>query len=199
MPHKRGRIAGFVFSRLDAPLTAFSGHIGAVFRANGAAFLDVNWKGLMYFVLVILLLLIFPVASVATEAALSRHTLHIIFLMGRWFVFWAVGVRLFTAGARQVIQPQFTAEEIFGIHDSGSFAIVREVGFANLSMGLLGICSVFRVGWTLPAALVGGLYYGLAGIGHIFQKGKNAKEYMAMISDGFVFLVLLVFVLDSLA
>ena len=152
----------------------------------------------MYFVQVILLLLIIPVASVTTEAVLSRHTVNIILLIGRWFAFWAVGVRLFIAGARQVVQPRFTAEEIFGIHEHASFAIVREVGFANLSMGLLGICSVIRIGWILPAALVGGLYYGLAGIGHIFQKGKNAKEYMAMISDGFVFLVLLAFVLHDL-
>jgi hypothetical protein len=108
-------------------------------------------------------------------------------------------VRLFIAGARQVIEPRFTAEEIFGIRDRASFAIVREVGFANLSMGVLGICSVFRVGWVVPAALVGGLYYGLAGAGHIFRKGKNAKEYTAMISDLFVFLVLMVFVLNSLA
>jgi len=153
----------------------------------------------MYFVLIILLLLVFPVSSVVWESALSRHTATTIFLVGRWFAFWAVGVRLFIAGARQVIQPQFTAEGIFGIHDRASFAIVREVGFANLSMGVLGICSVFRPGWALPAALVGGLYYGLAGVGHIFRSGKNAKEYTAMISDGFVFLVLTLFVLNSFA
>jgi hypothetical protein len=97
-----------------------------------------------------------------------------------------------------VIQPKFTAEEIFEIHDRSSFAIVRELGFANLSMGLLGICSLFCAGWIVPAALVGGLYYGLAGIGHVFHKNKNAKEYVAMISDGFVFLLLTVFVLNSL-
>ena len=114
------------------------------------------------------------------------------------FVFWAVGIRLFIAGARQVVQPQFTAEEIFDIHDRRSFAIVRDLGFANLCMGLLGICSLFRAGWIVPAALVGGLYYGLAGVGHIFHKRKNAKEYMAMISDGFVFLVLLIFLLNTL-
>jgi hypothetical protein len=153
----------------------------------------------MYFVLVIVLLLIFPVASVTTEAALSKHAVNIVFLTGRWFVFWAVGIRLFIAGARQVIQPRFTAEEIFGIHDHGSFVIVREVGFANLSLGLLGICSVVRAGWIVPAGLAGGLYYGLAGMGHIFRKEKNAKEYVAMISDGLVFLVLMVFVLDNLA
>src|SRR5580704_14536861 len=152
----------------------------------------------MYFAIVILLLLIFPLASVTTEAVLSRHTVSVILLIGKWFVFWAVGVRLFIAGARQVIQPRFTAEEIFGLADRGVFPIVRELGFANLSMGLLGICSLVRSGWIVPAALVGGLYYGLAGIGHVFQKEKNAKENIAMVSDGFIFLVLLAFVVSSL-
>jgi hypothetical protein len=152
----------------------------------------------MYFAVVILLLLIIPVASVAIETTLSNHAASLIFLIGKWFVFWAAGIRLFIAGARQVIQPKFTAEEIFEIHDHASFAIVREVGFANLSMGLLAICSIFRSGWMVPAALVGGLYYGLAGLGHVFRKNKNAKEYVAMISDLFVFLVLTVFVLNSL-
>ena len=52
----------------------------------------------MYFAVVILLLLIFPVASVVVDAATSGNTVSILFLMGRWFVFWAVGVRLFIAG-----------------------------------------------------------------------------------------------------
>jgi hypothetical protein len=152
----------------------------------------------MYFAVVILLLLVLPVISVTAEATLSQHASSLEFLIGKWFVFWAVGVRLFIAGARQVIQPRFTAEEIFGLGDRSAFPIVRELGFANLSMGLLGICSLARVDWIVPAAIVGGLYYALAGIGHAFQKEKNAKEYMAMFSDGFIFLVLLVFVVRSL-
>lgn len=151
----------------------------------------------MYFATVILLLLIFPVASVTIETLRSGEAASLMFLIGKWFVFWAVGVRLFIAGARQVVQPRFTAEEIFGIRDRGSFAIVREVGFANLSMGLLGICSIVRPDWIVPAAIVGGLYYGLAGAGHIFHSNKNAKENVAMISDGFIFLLLLAFVVAS--
>jgi hypothetical protein len=118
-------------------------------------------------------------------------------LVGRWFVFWGVGVRLLLAGIRQVIQPRFTAEKIFDVRDPGSFPIVREVGFSNLSMGFLGVCTLFRGDWLVSAALVSGLYYGLAGAGHVFSQEKNAKEYMAMISDGFIFVVLLVFVLKS--
>lgn len=94
----------------------------------------------MYLAAVLLLLVILPLASVAAQFFLSRHAVDAVFLVGRWFAFWAVGIRLFTAGVRQVIQPRFTAEEIFGAYENGSLALVREIGFANLSMGTLGIC-----------------------------------------------------------
>jgi hypothetical protein len=151
----------------------------------------------MYFASIALLLLIFPVASIVAEKLLAADTFGVVFLVGRWFVFWSVGVRLFVAGVRQTLQPRFTAEEIFAVRDPGSFAIVREVGFGNLSMGILGLCSVIRFEWIVPAAIVGGLYYGLAGTGHLFRTGRNAKESIALISDFFISLVLLAFVLKS--
>lgn len=151
----------------------------------------------MYLALIALLLLILPVASIAVERTLTAPSVGVVFLVGKWFVFWSVGVRLFVAGVRQILQPRFTAEEIFAIRDPGSFAIVREVGFANLSMRILGICSVVRLGWIAPAAVVGGLYYGLAGVGHLLRSGRNTKEYIAMFSDFFIFLVLLAFLLKS--
>jgi hypothetical protein len=106
-----------------------------------------------------------------------------------------VGVRLFLAGIRQVLQPSFTAVEIFEIHEPKALKIVRELGSANLSMGFLGLCSLWHKEWLIPATIVGGLYYGLAGLGHVPQPRKNAKEYTAMISDGFAFLVLWAFIL----
>ncbi len=152
----------------------------------------------MYFLVVVLLLFIFPAASVTYEAVRSSHAVNIIVLTGKWSVFWAVGIRLFVAGGRQVAQPRFTAEEIFGIHDRESFAIVRELGFANLSMGLLGIITIARADWVVPTAILGGLYYGLAGTGHLFQKNRNTKENTAMVSDALEFLVLAVFALHAL-
>jgi hypothetical protein len=152
----------------------------------------------MYLLMLIALLLLLPIGSVIAEALLHPHAASVMTLVGKWFVFWAVGIRLLLAGIRQVIQPAFTASEIFGIEDGRSFAIVREVGFANLSMGLLGVCSLFRPEWIVPAAIVGGLYYGLAGLGHAFSARKSGKEYIAMLSDGFVFAVLLAFVCSRL-
>ena len=153
----------------------------------------------MYIVLVILVMLISPALSVAIEAAASHHAVSIFALTAKWFVFWAVGIRLFTAGARQVLQPVFTAREIFGFQSAESYPIVREVGSGNLSMGTLGICSLYRPGWIVPAALVGGLYYGLAGLLHAFRNGKNAIEQTATISDAFAFLVLLVVIVRGWA
>ncbi len=151
----------------------------------------------MYFASVILLLLICPVVSVAIEAGRLHESVASLALIGRWWTFWAVGVRLFVAGVRQVVQPRFTAEEIFQIRDAGALPVVREIGFANLAMGTLGILSVVRPGWVVPAALVGGLYYGLAGFVHLPGKGRNAKEYTALVSDWLVAGVLGWFVVRS--
>jgi hypothetical protein len=148
----------------------------------------------VYFAIVILFMLICPAVCVLSESAASHHTVSTYFLIAKWYVFWAVGIRLFTAGVRQALQPRFTAGVIFGIQSAESHPIVREVGFGNLAIGALGICSLYRPGWIIPAAVVGGLYCGLAALGHVLRKGKNAMEQTAMISGAFAFLVLLLVV-----
>jgi len=111
----------------------------------------------MYFISVVLLLLVFPVASIAADLFWVHGTADPLALIGKCFVFWAVGVRLLIAGIRQVVQPRFTAESIFAIKDRAADAIVREIGFGNLAMGVLGLASMAKVSWVVPAAIVGGL------------------------------------------
>jgi hypothetical protein len=148
---------------------------------------------MMYLVSIILLLFVLPTACVVIDLLWVGGT-DLLLLIGKWFVFWAVGVRLFIAGLRQVVQPQFTSESIFEIKDRAAFAIVREVGFGNLSMGTLGLASLAKSGFLVPGAVVGGLYYGLAGAGHLLRGGRNFTEQTAMISDLLMFVVLAVFV-----
>jgi hypothetical protein len=95
-------------------------------------------------------------------------------------------------------QPQFTAGSIFGIKDDAALGIVREVGFGNLVIGTLGLASLAFPSWVVPAALVGGLYYGLAGIGHAMRGERNAKEQVALVSDLWIFALLAVFVASRL-
>jgi hypothetical protein len=150
----------------------------------------------MYLASIVLLLAVLPVASVVLEMVLRGGEL--LPLITKWFVFWPVGVRLFLAGLRQTMQPQFTAEEIFGIRDAAVQPVVREVGFGNLSMGTLGLASLMLPAWAVPAALVGGLYYGLAGLGHARRGERNQKENIALVSDVLIAVLLLALVVAAL-
>lgn len=146
----------------------------------------------MYLPTVVLLLIVLPFACTAIELLLL--TGDVVLVGAKWLVFWAVGVRLFVAGIRQVFQPGFTAQTIFGLKDEGAFGVVREVGFGNLSMGTLGLLSLAIPGWVVPAALVGGLYYLLAGLGHARRTSRNSHEQTAMITDFLAGGLLLAFV-----
>jgi hypothetical protein len=147
----------------------------------------------MYLTVVILLMGALPVVSIVAESALFHGGADLVLLVGKWFVFWPVGIRLILAGLRQTTNPSFTAGSIFGVKDKGAHPIVRELGFGNLSIGLVGSCSVIIPGWITPAAVAGGLFYGLAGVQHLTKGDRNAKETIAMVSDLLAFLVLAVF------
>ena len=152
----------------------------------------------MYLGAIILLMLVLPLISVAAEAPMLPDAGALMGLIGKWFTFWGVGVRLFLAGAMQVFRPQFTAEDIFEIGDPAAQVIVREIGFGNLAMGTLGILSLFFPDFLVPAAIAGGLFFGLAGIGHLARKDRNLKEQIALVSDLGIFLVLATFVASRL-
>jgi hypothetical protein len=152
----------------------------------------------MYVLIVVLLLGVLPAGSVFAEIHYWHSSLAVMALVGKWFAFWAVGVRLFLAGLRQTLQPRFTAREIFNLPGDEALPIVRELGLANLSMGTLGLVSLALAGMTLPAAIVGGLYYGLAGALHVGRGEKSFNERFAMVTDLAIFAVLAVFVAASL-
>lgn len=150
----------------------------------------------MYAVMVIALLFVLPLVSTAIEVMLGATD--VVGVAGKWLVVWAVGVRLFLAGVKQVTQPGYTAETFFALADHSAHGIVREVGFGNLSFGTLGLLSLLVPGWTVPAALAGGLYYLFAGLGHAIRNERNSHEQMAMVTDLVVGALLLAFVANRM-
>jgi len=99
---------------------------------------------------------------------------------------------LFSAGLKQSVNPSFTATEIFKA-DEKSYPIVREVGFSNICLGVLGILSFFFTEFRLAAAVTGGLYIGLAGfLRFLYKRDKN--EIFTTSSNFFIFSVLLVLI-----
>jgi hypothetical protein len=143
----------------------------------------------MYLLGVVLLTGLLPVASILVQTHLHPHA-GVLFQVGRWFAFWAVGVRLLLAGLRQAIQPRFTAQGIFDLKDDAQLVIVQELGFANIAIGLLGTTSLLQPSWILPAAVSGGVFYGLAGMKHALTRDRRPLRNVAMVSDLFVFAVL---------
>jgi hypothetical protein len=143
----------------------------------------------MYLATVLLLMLVLPVVCIIIEAAPS-HEPPTLLLIGRWCVFWMVGARLLLAGIRQIAQPKFTARSIFRLQHEESELIVRELGFANLSLGLIGVGSFVWKPW-LPAGALGGLaFYTLAGLNHLTHRNRTHEQNVAMISDLFAAAVL---------
>lgn len=136
-------------------------------------------------------MLVFPVASIALEVLLHSHGVLDVAIVGKWFVFWAVGVRLLSAGLRQIVQPRYTAETILGVKDPDAVLIVRELGFANTAIGSAALGSIFLAAWTLPLAVIGAIFYALAGINHVTQKQRSKLQNAAMISDFFAAALLL--------
>lgn len=149
----------------------------------------------MYVPMIVVLMFILPLASVLAQLLLGTHAApHASDLMpaiAKWYVFWALGVRLFLAGLRQTLQPAYTARTILGLEGAECLVLVREVGFANLAMGSVAMASLYLPGWVIPAALAGGIYYSLAGINHIFRKPRGRLETVAMTSDLFAGCVLI--------
>lgn len=144
----------------------------------------------MYFVIVFALMLVLPVAGISVEV-LAGQAAFTPALVGKWFVFWSVGVRLGMAGLRQILQPRYTAEVILSLKSEDSLVLVRELGFANLSIGLIGLASLVQPSWSSAAALAGGVFYALAGVQHTFRAERNGKETIAMASDLWAAVVLL--------
>lgn len=150
----------------------------------------------MYYLIVLAFMLVLPVLSIAIDGAVSEAGLSLA-LLGKWFVFWSVGVRLFTAGVKQIVDPAFTAQSIFETSDRGARVVVQELGFANVAAGLVGILSLWFPEWTKPVAAYALVFYGAAAIKHITNARRNALENVATISDAWISAVMLVFLLGS--
>jgi hypothetical protein len=154
---------------------------------------DKNTSGInrQYIIVVSALTFLVPVIGSVVEVLINKSEAFSFSLMGKWFIFSAVGLRLFLAGIKQTTDPAFTAKEIFHIDSPQSFPILRELGFANLCFGLIGIISLFLPQWRIVSAFGSGLYYGIAGLQHLIKKPAGANEKFALVTDIIIFLFLL--------
>ena len=148
----------------------------------------------MYLLSVLLLMVVLPIIGIGADHFYFRSALPVMSLVGKWFVFWSAGIRLFFAGLCQFLQPRFTTEHIFGTSSEDALPFVRELGAANLGTGIVGIASLAKPTFILPAAIAATVFYGVAGIRHARDIGRTRNQSIAMLSDLFVSLVLATYI-----
>jgi hypothetical protein len=83
-------------------------------------------------------------------------------------------------------------------YSGGTKPIIRELGFANVCFAVLAIVSLFAPSFRMPAAIAGGIYFGLAALLHLFKPKAGGKEIFTMIFDIYIFIVLLVLTIINL-
>jgi hypothetical protein len=152
----------------------------------------------MQIVLTSVLLFILPALFILVHAFAYGDTLPIMLIIGKWFVFFAVGARLVGIGIRQILRPRASAKREFAVTDEHASRIMRILGLVHLSIGLVGVLSLFNTGWIIPSAIVGAFYYGFMGVQNFLTKEKNVYGYIAIGSSAFVALVFTVVVLTNL-
>ncbi len=151
-----------------------------------------------YLIIILTLMLILPLISIGIDAAFFAETDGLLALMGKWFVFWGLGIRLALAGVMQIRNPGYTVQKIFGIDSPESHHFVRELGFATLSMGLLAILSLLIPELRLGGAIAGGLYMALAGIYHAIKRPATSNEWVAMLTDLMIAAIMVVYLLSQM-
>jgi hypothetical protein len=146
----------------------------------------------MYRAAILLMMIVLPLCSIVVEHVLAPAT-PLMLLVAKWFVFWAVGVRLLSAGAMQLARPSNTAG-ILGLKTDEALPLVRELGIANFATGVVGIASLAEPAFVLPISIWAAIFYAGAGVGHAVRHERSAKENLAMITDIYAFAVLAVVV-----
>jgi len=144
--------------------------------------------------IILVLMFVCPIVSVCADRFIFHSSALIMLLVGKWFVFWVGGVRLFGAGLRQLSTPRFTAEKIFGITGNGSLSFIRELGTANIATGTVCVLSLYKPAFVFPMAIVAAIFFGLAGARHVTDAHRTQTQNVVMVTDILVSLVLISYV-----
>lgn len=117
------------------------------------------------------LTVLLPLVSVAV-ARVSVPESALLPLVGRWFVFWAAGLRLFLDGAGQLFRRR-------------AAGFRPEAAVAALAIGATGLMAVHRTHWTPAAAMAGGIFLGGLALVRLAQGGRSRAATAGAAGDLF--------------
>lgn len=134
----------------------------------------------------IVFLTVLPLVSAAVEYHFTKTGMSAV-LVGKWFIFWTVGIRFLVAGFTQVIRQGRGALILQG-DTTGGFGKV--LGLVKMLLAGMAFLCVMKDSWSLLAAITVGVYVGLAGFQHDFKKPNTAEGWISMVYDMIVFTVI---------
>jgi len=144
----------------------------------------------MYLYFILATLWVLPLTAIGVEY--RRRTCPLLELVGKWFLFCGVGVRLSVAGLSQILNPGFTAAMLH--LETGAHVIVQELGFTNLLLGGIALASLFQPSYRVLATGGAG-FMGFAGFLHLSRLSPETtrNETLALFSDLWIFAVAMVY------
>lgn len=138
----------------------------------------------MYFVLVILLMLVLPLASAGIERYAGHIGMGLPILIERWLVFFGASVS--DSPSQEYVRSQNRSSQ----RKRSSASRARSLrlsypnsGLRNTAIGIVGVGSVLHPSWLTSAAVAGCVFYALAGINHIRHRHRTRLQNIAMVSD----------------
>ncbi len=144
-----------------------------------------------------LFVIIFPVISICAEAIIKGIPADP-GLMGKWLIFWVAGIRLSLRGIKRIYRRGAAPAIFFNEERKETFLMIRELSFANITIGVMGILSVVNSNWRQIAGLAAAIFFGLSALQHFFIKPVNGKEMAIMVTDIIVFAILLLYLFFTL-
>jgi hypothetical protein len=149
-----------------------------------------------HFIQAFAIMILLPVICILIDYYSDRKK-EKLFLIAKWVLFWSVGIRSFTAGLVQLLNPSYTAEVIFHLSGSEFYIFIRELGVANIAIGLAAIISYKLNNWRVPVAFISLIFNLFLSINHIinFQAGFN--QAVSLTGDLLIVIVLSIFLVNS--
>ena len=130
-------------------------------------------------------ILVLPIISIVINLIINNrknNSENIFEIIGKWFIFWSLGVRLIIAGLMQIFNPIYTNNLLqLSLND---FIIIRELGLANFSIGLLCTISYFKKSLQKYVCIYMFIFFTGASILHIIRiENINFDELISLITD----------------
>jgi hypothetical protein len=110
------------------------------------------------------LTLVIPLLASLTEAQVTSSQMSVA-LIGKWFLFSAVGLRLLQAG-------------------------LRYVSWINVSLGILALLATFNTSLKLPVTIIACIYFLISTIRQSRKHPATLNEWIELLTDAVVFLAL---------